>query len=89
MQSLFGAKQRVRERARSVSPPPPAEPFTAPEPPVLGQAAGQAQVLQSKAVEGEAPSSQAAVVAPKPAREPDEQPEETLAARLRRARERR
>ena len=90
MQSLFGAKQRVRDRTRPMSPTPPGASVAVPEPPTLGQAAGQAQVLQSTVGEGEDSPRQAVGEAPGSAtRQGDQQPGETLAARLRRARERR
>ena len=90
MQSLFSAKERVRERAMGASTPRrAAPPVIVPEPPELGAEAVQAQELQSTQGEVEEPARATAPTRPHPARKIDEQPEETLAARLRRARERR
>ncbi len=87
MQSLFGAKERVRERARTLTPTKVPLPLV-PEPPVLGEVS-QAQVLQSTAGEQEDLPRQPVTPQPQAGTRPGVEPEETRAARLRRARERR
>jgi hypothetical protein len=90
MQSLFSAKERVRERSRASAPSHRVSPTPIiPEPPTLGMPGPQAQELQSMTAEGEESSRPAAAPRPQAAPQRGEQAEETLAARLRRARERR
>jgi Mg-chelatase subunit ChlD len=90
MQSLFSAKERVRERSRAASTPHRVAPsLVIPEPPTLGGEGTQAQELPTLKTEGAEVLRPAAPAQPLPARLVGEQDEETLAARLRRARERR
>ncbi|HET9496322.1 MAG TPA: VWA domain-containing protein, partial [Chloroflexia bacterium] len=90
MQSLFSAKERVRERSRASSPSrrAPAAPVI-PEPPTLGVPGLQAQELQSITGEGEESPRPTTAPLPPAAPQRSEETDETLAARLRRARERR
>ena len=87
MQSLFGAKERVRERTRTPAPVRVPLPAVS-KPPVLGEAS-QAQVLQSTDIEEEELPRPPVTAQAQSGSAPGVESEETLAARLRRARERR
>jgi uncharacterized membrane protein len=90
MQSLFGAKQRVRERTEGMVSPRHVVAAPIPPPPALGGESHQAQDLQVTTGEGEQlPRRQAVAPTERPAAQRDTEPDDTLAARLRRARERR